>query len=335
MRARWGVDDESLEDKAEGQQRADTEAKTDDAKMPSSSSSSSSSKPGLAFAGGLVTPPRSPELLPLSSSSPSPLLPLPNPSPHAPLSKTSSPDLPSALSSLPKRAVILYVGRISWEKNLLLLLHAVHTYLPLFSASRPNNGSDDGSFPSPPPPPPKLVFVGDGPARVDLQRWCDDRGIDASFEGHRSGVELAICYASADVFAFPSFTETFGSSLSLLLHALVVSSMISVSFMTAESDNADPFAWPLCPFSLQAKSSSKPLRQVCLSSVSTPRAPAISSSTLRQAFFSPFQTAQRTGPKRSRTTEARSSRPRRKSTRGCWRECWVTRTTGRRWAREL
>jgi hypothetical protein len=58
--------------------------------------------------------------------------------------------------------------------------------------------------------PPKLVFVGDGPARVELAAICQKEGHDAVFMGHRSGTELAACYASADVFAFPSFTETFG-----------------------------------------------------------------------------------------------------------------------------
>ena len=39
---------------------------------------------------------------------------------------------------------------------------------------------------------------------------CAAEGWDAVFMGYRQGEELAACYASADVFAFPSFTETFG-----------------------------------------------------------------------------------------------------------------------------
>jgi glycosyltransferase involved in cell wall biosynthesis len=54
---------------------------------------------------------------------------------------------------------------------------------------------------------PKLVFVGDGPARIELEQICNSKGYDAVFMGHRTGEELARCYASADVFAFPSFTE--------------------------------------------------------------------------------------------------------------------------------
>ena len=57
---------------------------------------------------------------------------------------------------------------------------------------------------------PKLVFVGDGPARAELERICNEKGHDATFMGQRVGEELAQCFASADIFAFPSFTETFG-----------------------------------------------------------------------------------------------------------------------------
>jgi glycosyltransferase involved in cell wall biosynthesis len=54
---------------------------------------------------------------------------------------------------------------------------------------------------------PKLVFVGDGPARLELEQVCKKEGYDAVFMGHQVGHELAECFASADVFAFPSFTE--------------------------------------------------------------------------------------------------------------------------------
>jgi glycosyltransferase involved in cell wall biosynthesis len=47
---------------------------------------------------------------------------------------------------------------------------------------------------------------GDGPARAHLQA----RYPDAIFLGTRHGAELASIYASADVFVFPSKTDTFG-----------------------------------------------------------------------------------------------------------------------------
>ncbi|HZB93122.1 MAG TPA: glycosyltransferase family 1 protein [Stellaceae bacterium] len=57
------------------------------------------------------------------------------------------------------------------------------------------------------------VVVGDGPMREELQR----RHPEAHFLGKREGVELARLYASADVFVFPSRTDTFGL---VLLEAL-------------------------------------------------------------------------------------------------------------------
>ncbi|HXW26352.1 MAG TPA: glycosyltransferase family 1 protein, partial [Xanthobacteraceae bacterium] len=57
------------------------------------------------------------------------------------------------------------------------------------------------------------VVVGDGPARADLTR----RFPDAVFLGARRGEELARAYAAADVFVFPSRTDTYGL---VLLEAL-------------------------------------------------------------------------------------------------------------------
>ena len=56
------------------------------------------------------------------------------------------------------------------------------------------------------PTPGTHVVVGDGPAKADLQR----RYPDAIFMGALSGDALASAYAAADVFVFPSLTDTFG-----------------------------------------------------------------------------------------------------------------------------
>jgi len=85
-------------------------------------------------------------------------------------------------------AVVLYVGRLAAEKNLELLLQA-------FAAMRQIN------------PRMQLVLVGDGPLRAALGERCPQ----AVFAGQRSGVDLAAHYASADLFVFPSLTETFGN----------------------------------------------------------------------------------------------------------------------------
>lgn len=51
------------------------------------------------------------------------------------------------------------------------------------------------------------VFVGDGPLRAKLETALPH----AHFVGHQSGSDLARWYASADVFIFPSTTETLGN----------------------------------------------------------------------------------------------------------------------------
>jgi glycosyltransferase involved in cell wall biosynthesis len=84
--------------------------------------------------------------------------------------------------------VLLVVGRLAAEKNLDVALRA-------FEAMRSQH------------PDVKLVVVGDGPLRENLRQRCP-RGIFAGMRGHD---ELAGYYASADVFLFPSLTETFGN----------------------------------------------------------------------------------------------------------------------------
>jgi glycosyltransferase involved in cell wall biosynthesis len=84
--------------------------------------------------------------------------------------------------------VLAYVGRLAAEKNLNAVL-AAHGAMQALRAET------------------KLLFVGDGPLRNALRARCPQ----AIFAGHRSGGDLAAHYASADVFLFPSLTETFGN----------------------------------------------------------------------------------------------------------------------------
>ncbi|WP_379923017.1 glycosyltransferase family 4 protein [Erythrobacter sp. R86502] len=79
-----------------------------------------------------------------------------------------------------QRPILLYVGRVAVEKNIEAFLACGY--------------------------PGTKVVVGDGPARAGLQAQFPD----AVFLGKRSGAALAGCYAGADVFVFPSRTDTFG-----------------------------------------------------------------------------------------------------------------------------
>ena len=88
----------------------------------------------------------------------------------------------------PDDLVVTCVGRLAPEKNLTTLVAA-------FEAIRRAQ------------PRARLVLVGDGPMRKELQARCPD----AIFAGQRTGADLATHYASADLFLFPSVTETFGN----------------------------------------------------------------------------------------------------------------------------
>lgn len=88
----------------------------------------------------------------------------------------------------PDTLVVAHVGRIAPEKNIGQVLDG-------FAAIR-SRRSDA-----------RLLFVGDGPARRELQR----RHPEHIYAGMRSGNDLAAHYASADMFLFPSLTETFGN----------------------------------------------------------------------------------------------------------------------------
>lgn len=100
------------------------------------------------------------------------------------------PELRRQLGFAPGETVLAYVGRLAAEKNLELLL-AAWEQLP----NRRNC---------------RLLLVGDGPLRGELERRADGRVV---FAGYRHGEELARMYAAADLFVFPSVTETFGNVL--------------------------------------------------------------------------------------------------------------------------
>lgn len=88
----------------------------------------------------------------------------------------------------PDDPAVLYVGRVAPEKNLPTLLAA-------FEAMRARE------------PRARLVVVGDGPALPELRA----RYPNAVFAGMRTGDDLAVHYASGDIFLYPSLTETFGN----------------------------------------------------------------------------------------------------------------------------
>jgi glycosyltransferase involved in cell wall biosynthesis len=83
---------------------------------------------------------------------------------------------------------VLHVGRVAPEKNLNLAISA-------YRAMKRSGLSM------------KFILVGDGPCRAALQK----ENPDLVFQGMQTGEQLAMHYASADMFLFPSETETFGN----------------------------------------------------------------------------------------------------------------------------
>lgn len=99
--------------------------------------------------------------------------------------------------------VLLYVGRISKEKELAFLAEVVVALKGQGLEFTP-------------------AFVGEGPYRAELAALLPD----AIFTGVLKGIDLARAYASADLFVFPSTTDTFGN---VVIEAMACGLPVAVS----------------------------------------------------------------------------------------------------------
>lgn len=111
-----------------------------------------------------------------------------------------------AFANLP-RPIQLYVGRVAVEKNIKAFLNSGHA------------GTK--------------VVVGDGPARSALERDFPN----TLFLGTLSGATLAAAYAGADVFVFPSRTDTFGL---VMIEALACGTPVAAYPVTGPVDIVTP-----------------------------------------------------------------------------------------------
>lgn len=105
------------------------------------------------------------------------------------------------------RPIQLYVGRLSVEKNIEAFLRCSH--------------------------PGSKVVVGDGPALARLREAFPE----THFLGRQTGAELAACYAGADVFVFPSRTDTFGL---VMIEALACGTPVAAYPVTGPVDILTP-----------------------------------------------------------------------------------------------
>lgn len=99
--------------------------------------------------------------------------------------------------------VVLYVGRVSKEKGLEKLLALQDFY--------------------------DIIVVGDGPERKELESTYSD----VKFMGYKTGKELFQYYVDADVFCFPSKTDTFGI---VLIEALAAGTPVAAYPVTGPID---------------------------------------------------------------------------------------------------
>jgi len=88
------------------------------------------------------------------------------------------------------RIVLLYVGRVSREKGLEMLADAFKELV------------DSGAAIA-------LAVIGDGPYREEMEKALT--AYPTLFTGYLAGENLQRGYASADLFVFPSATDTFGN----------------------------------------------------------------------------------------------------------------------------
>ncbi len=112
--------------------------------------------------------------------------------------------------------VLLYVGRVSREKN-----------LPLLAKAFTRASAEHKDL--------HLLVVGDGPFRAEMEREL--QGMRCTFTGYLEGEALAETYASADVFVFPSTTDTFGN---VVLEAQVSGLPVIVSDVGGPAENVLP-----------------------------------------------------------------------------------------------
>ncbi|HDY69792.1 MAG TPA: glycosyltransferase [Actinobacteria bacterium] len=113
------------------------------------------------------------------------------------------------------KKIILYVGRLSGEKDLRFLAQSYRQ----MAASRTDV---------------HLALVGDGPQRTELE---DLLGDSATFTGWLEGNELAAAYASADLFVFPSSVDTSGQ---VILEAQAAGLPVVLSSEGGARENIDP-----------------------------------------------------------------------------------------------
>ncbi|WP_281889928.1 glycosyltransferase family 1 protein [Paenibacillus sp. YYML68] len=117
----------------------------------------------------------------------------------------------------PSKFVLLYVGRLAPEKSVDVLMRTFE------------------SLPEPLRAKSHLIVAGDGPLLRPLQEQYGGEA-DITFTGFQQGKELSDLYAAADVFVFPSATETFGN---VVLEAMASGTVVVGANAGGVADNIE------------------------------------------------------------------------------------------------
>jgi glycosyltransferase involved in cell wall biosynthesis len=113
-----------------------------------------------------------------------------------------------------RRPALVYAGRLSREKGL-GMLGPLSRHLDYAGVAH------------------RLVFIGDGPMRKELEQVCSG----AVFTGTLSPDDVAVAMASADIFVFPSLTDTAGN---VVLEAQASGLPVLVSLTGGPRENLQP-----------------------------------------------------------------------------------------------
>lgn len=143
-----------------------------------------------------------------------------------------TPSWQRSASSKEQQIKFLYVGRLSKEKSLHLLIEAFRRVYPQV-------------------PDAMLTLVGDGPQFAELQKLA--KGLPVKFTGYLDGESLIQAYENADIFVFPSATDTY-SRVVLEAQAAGLATIVSgvggpkeniipdKSGLVVEQENAEAYA---------------------------------------------------------------------------------------------
>lgn len=121
--------------------------------------------------------------------------------------------LPNPAYRMYGKKILLYVGRVAAEKNITILLKAMESI---------NRDYSDKVH---------LFIVGDGPMLEQVARW---KLKNVTCTGYLTGVPLAQMYANADIFFFPSTSETFGN---VILEAMASGLPVVGAYAAGVRDN--------------------------------------------------------------------------------------------------